>query len=702
MDGLSAAASVAGIAAIGLQLSKNLYEVIKTISSGKEEIRACADDIALLADVLDQLQEILNRDKLYFRLSLEEKTLTIVARCESLFKDIEKYTRNAKGIVPSNIVWYFKRERVKPLRASLESLKTTLIVLLGVVQVAKTSEETMKDSVKAAYNASVGRERRRLVYHVIDNRRDIDKLKILEEEVLNEKLELDADGLPFIYNGNVPLPDVFHRKPRSERSMEFVSAGSSAEEDGKRSRPLERPSRTRPTRHYSHRRSFNPGNINSGHDGEDHDTTRPNRGARSASPRGRNHERKNSSSPRARDTANRSLPDPLTSALILSVIPHEKADRDFPQDQIKEKAESTVRTMLEDWTNVLPSTGQKPSEGTSHETEKPTQVDSNAGSDWGWGGFGFKGSSKEANRQKVNSIKTEAPSSVSSKSSEEQWETVSNNKGFNRDDASSVFQTLGDALDGPNTGPMKIHMSGGNEASQNRNEQTHRNRRYPARPRAAQREYRPHAPYVPEAPEAPEAPAEQVDSWDYIPSAPAPPPHYLQTPEVNPYGYNYPIPGQYIYPPHVAYAPQQWPSAGTAPIPPPAATPAPPPPAPPAPTVNILPVDKTQLSPVTTINDPSSDKTVDAIEKILGFLQGPTMAMGALEAKHRQLEEDCRVKASIDTFKQKLVAAEEAEQNSKPLTLHDCLDRRFVFPLELCRSWWVSCLSITQHLKSKS
>ena len=92
----------------------------------------------------------------------------------------------------------------------------------------------------------------------------------------------------------------------------------------------------------------------------------------------------------------------------------------------------------------------------------------------------------------------------------------------------------------------------------------------------------------------------------------------------------------------------------------------------------------------------STDIAFAAMEKFISFLERPHAAMGALEAKNRQLEEEMRTQAAVERLRREATVAAEAEANSKPITLQDCLGRRFVFPMEMCRSWSVSealCLS---------
>ena len=141
MDGLSA---VAGVATAGVQLSKCLYDLYSTVTTGRQEIEDVANNVSLLAMVLEELDGVLCEDQLSFRPQLRKAADSIVLRCASTFDEIRKYTGADLGVkgkrFHEKVAWYFKRERVKPLRCSLESLKSTLSILLHVVQLAKSTK----------------------------------------------------------------------------------------------------------------------------------------------------------------------------------------------------------------------------------------------------------------------------------------------------------------------------------------------------------------------------------------------------------------------------------------------------------------------------------------------------------------------------------------------------------------------------------
>ena len=141
MDGFSA---VAGVATVGVQLSKSLYDLYSTVRTSRQEIQDVANHVSLLAMVLEELTGVLCDDELNYKPQLRDAAESIARRCASIFKDIREQIGSDPTLkgnkLHEKVAWYFKRERVKRLRCSLESLKSTMSILLHVVQLAKSTK----------------------------------------------------------------------------------------------------------------------------------------------------------------------------------------------------------------------------------------------------------------------------------------------------------------------------------------------------------------------------------------------------------------------------------------------------------------------------------------------------------------------------------------------------------------------------------
>lgn len=146
MEPLSVAASVAGVATMGVQLSQTIYNLISMFYEPEREMSTIANDLSLLAMVLNELEGILRRDSRVYRRRMVRVVKDILNNCEGVFESISNHiaanpqdTRSSKQF-QRKVRWYFQRYRVRPLHAGLESLKSTLNVLLHVVHLARVAE----------------------------------------------------------------------------------------------------------------------------------------------------------------------------------------------------------------------------------------------------------------------------------------------------------------------------------------------------------------------------------------------------------------------------------------------------------------------------------------------------------------------------------------------------------------------------------
>ena len=146
MDPLSVAASVAGVAAMGVQLSQSIYALITTFYETEREMSTIANDLSLLAMVLSELEGVLRQDSRVYRRRMVKVVNEILENCEGIFQGISEYipvappdTRSSKRF-QRRIRFYFQRHRVRPLQARLESMKSTLNVVLNVVHLARVTE----------------------------------------------------------------------------------------------------------------------------------------------------------------------------------------------------------------------------------------------------------------------------------------------------------------------------------------------------------------------------------------------------------------------------------------------------------------------------------------------------------------------------------------------------------------------------------
>lgn len=133
---------------MGVQLSQTIYDLISTFYEAEKEMSTIANDLSLLAMVLNELEGVLRRDSRVYRRRMVRMVNEILNNCEIVFENISKYisvtpqdTRSSRQF-QRKVRWYFQRNRVRLLQAGLESMKSTLNVVLHVVFLARVSEAT--------------------------------------------------------------------------------------------------------------------------------------------------------------------------------------------------------------------------------------------------------------------------------------------------------------------------------------------------------------------------------------------------------------------------------------------------------------------------------------------------------------------------------------------------------------------------------
>lgn len=152
-------ASVIGVAGAGIKLSTTLYTFSETVATAADSIQAIAKDVSLTSAVLEELSSNLKHDeqaRLYSGTALKTAQ-TVVRDCEVVFKQIDgalsksmervgalagSGKRKGKGgkVVLSAIErlkWPFLQPKMQELRANLERLKSTLVLMLNVLTYAR-------------------------------------------------------------------------------------------------------------------------------------------------------------------------------------------------------------------------------------------------------------------------------------------------------------------------------------------------------------------------------------------------------------------------------------------------------------------------------------------------------------------------------------------------------------------------------------
>lgn len=152
MTELGIVASVIQIADVGIRLSLKLYAFGEAVSSANRSIISISKDVSLTSSVLKELGQILDTDQNQgARLCSENAVQTangIVTECKEVFQELDeillkKLPHRSQGdkatratLALERLKWPFIQPRIQLLRGHLDTLKSTLTLMLNVIMYA--------------------------------------------------------------------------------------------------------------------------------------------------------------------------------------------------------------------------------------------------------------------------------------------------------------------------------------------------------------------------------------------------------------------------------------------------------------------------------------------------------------------------------------------------------------------------------------
>lgn len=145
---MDVASGIIGVASIGIKLSTTLYTFANSVASADKDMKDIAGDVALTSNVLNNVGSFLKDPKTIAIASETAITdaISILDRCKDAFGEIQTIvdqkgknseTGMKKSTTRAKFMWPLKSSRVELLKRRLESLKSSLMLLLQVLSFAK-------------------------------------------------------------------------------------------------------------------------------------------------------------------------------------------------------------------------------------------------------------------------------------------------------------------------------------------------------------------------------------------------------------------------------------------------------------------------------------------------------------------------------------------------------------------------------------
>ncbi|KAF2183731.1 hypothetical protein K469DRAFT_206914 [Zopfia rhizophila CBS 207.26] len=135
--------AIAGVAATGAALSKALFGIYHSIRNAPRDVREIATQLELLRSVLNELKRALRKSKNICSAEAQDTIRGLLAQCTGVFNGIEELTAplrpsdddpDAQPSFGKRLKWHFKKDDVKLLKGQLDSLKSTIHLMVSIIQ----------------------------------------------------------------------------------------------------------------------------------------------------------------------------------------------------------------------------------------------------------------------------------------------------------------------------------------------------------------------------------------------------------------------------------------------------------------------------------------------------------------------------------------------------------------------------------------
>ncbi|KAH7079272.1 hypothetical protein BKA63DRAFT_262563 [Paraphoma chrysanthemicola] len=137
---ISASITVAGTAAA---LSRALFDVVETLKHARKEIASIAQNLSFLSGSLHLLADLIRSQQSICRPALFANTEAIIQQYRRLEGEIKKLLQTPQSL--ARLSWCIKRNRAKSMLKEVEAIKSSLILEVNIIQLAR--EETIRPSL---------------------------------------------------------------------------------------------------------------------------------------------------------------------------------------------------------------------------------------------------------------------------------------------------------------------------------------------------------------------------------------------------------------------------------------------------------------------------------------------------------------------------------------------------------------------------
>lgn len=138
MSGVGEASAIVGLIATAAQLSKAVIDIAGKYKDARKQIESFGHEVAILGNILDQMNRLLGRDHLERDIEVYSVMATVVDQCSEFFSELDVYKDTLyskqgsvrKLTLRGKAKWVFEAADLEYLRARLESMKTNMLLMM--------------------------------------------------------------------------------------------------------------------------------------------------------------------------------------------------------------------------------------------------------------------------------------------------------------------------------------------------------------------------------------------------------------------------------------------------------------------------------------------------------------------------------------------------------------------------------------------
>ena len=151
MAELALVASIAGVASLGIELVKSLYQTGDILVNAHKQIKSIARRVNQFTRILKHLGSVLQAERGLCSEDLLKEVSLIIEICKLTFKEIDTTLRSKRFPSLQSVRWVFKKSKAAELEARLVSEQSMLQVMIQTVTVSKIGRVQARYSARSPF-----------------------------------------------------------------------------------------------------------------------------------------------------------------------------------------------------------------------------------------------------------------------------------------------------------------------------------------------------------------------------------------------------------------------------------------------------------------------------------------------------------------------------------------------------------------------